>query len=135
LSSYNLAIGIFLKHDRLETIMNKTVLLAGAAIIAFCSFADPAAAALTASKSRGSEIIGASVLNNKGDTIGKVDDLLIAQDGKLPQAVLSVGGFLGVGSRLIVVPYESFKIHDNKMTFPDATKESLNAMPEFQYAK
>lgn len=114
--------------------MNKTVLLAGAAIIGLCSFADPAAALMPTS-SRGSEIIGATVLNNAGDTIGKVDDLLVTVDGKAPHVVLSVGGFLGVGTHLVVAPYESFKFNNEKMTFPDATKESLKAMPEFKYAK
>jgi len=115
--------------------MNKSVLLTGAAFLGLSLLSAPVLAE-TASSSRGSEIIGTSVLNNSGDTIGKVDDLILTMDGKGPVAVLSVGGFLGVGSRLITVPYDSFKIStDDKITFPNATKESLNAMPEFHYPK
>jgi hypothetical protein len=46
---------------------------------------------------RASEVIGASVVNEANDTVGKVDDIIIGQDGKSPFVVLSVGGFLGMG--------------------------------------
>ena len=93
------------------------------------------AVAQSAMGERASAIIGANVLNNGGDTIGKVDDLLITMDGKVPQAVLSVGGFLGVGARLVLVPYDSLKIADEKVTYANGTKDSLNALAEFQYPK
>jgi hypothetical protein len=53
---------------------------------------------------RASKVIGSSVVNDGGETIGKIDDLLVSADGKQPYAVLSVGGFLGMGTRLVVVP-------------------------------
>jgi sporulation protein YlmC with PRC-barrel domain len=115
--------------------MNKMFLLTGAAVLGL-SLLSGAATAQVVNSSRGSEIIGANVLNNSGVSIGKVDDLIITQDGKAPQAVLSVGGFLGVGARLVAVPYDSFKISiDSKVTYPNATKENLAALPEFQYPK
>ena len=43
---------------------------------------------------RASKVIGSSVLNEAGETIGKIDDLLVTRDGKEPYAVLSIGGFL-----------------------------------------
>ena len=84
---------------------------------------------------RGSKVIGATVVNDGNDTIGKIDDLIISPDGKAPYAVLSVGGFLGLGNRLVVVPYSSLKFADNKIVVPGATKDQLRALPEFQYAK
>ena len=53
---------------------------------------------------RASKVIGSSVLNDANETIGKIDDVLISPDGKAPFAVLSIGGFLGMDSHLIVVP-------------------------------
>jgi hypothetical protein len=47
--------------------------------------------------------------------------------------VLSVGGFLGVGTKYVVVPYSSLQVHDKKMILPGATKDSLKALPEFRY--
>jgi hypothetical protein len=83
---------------------------------------------------RASKVIGTSVVNNTNDTIGKVDDLLVSPDGKEPFAVLSVGGFLGMGSRLVVVPYANLRVVDKKLVLPGGTKESLKALPEFKYA-
>ena len=83
---------------------------------------------------RASKVIGSSVVNDGGETIGKIDDLLVSADGKQPYAVLSVGGFLGMGTRMVVVPYETLKFVDKKIMLPGGTKEGLKAMPEFHYA-
>jgi sporulation protein YlmC with PRC-barrel domain len=83
---------------------------------------------------RASKVIGSSVVNDRGETIGKIDDLLVSADGKQPYAVLSVGGFLGMGTRLVVVPYETLKLVDKKVVLPGGTKEGLKTMPEFKYA-
>jgi PRC-barrel domain protein len=40
------------------------------------------------------KVIGSAVVNDKNETIGKIDDLLVSLDGKQPYAVLSIGGFL-----------------------------------------
>jgi hypothetical protein len=50
-------------------------------------------------------------------------------------AVLQVGGFLGLGGRLVAVPYESLTIGDNgrKITLPGASKEELQKLAEFKY--
>src|SRR5205823_11299761 len=50
----------------------------------------------TATGYRASKIIGAIVVNDANESIGKVDDIIVGTD-KLPYLVLSVGGFLGVG--------------------------------------
>jgi sporulation protein YlmC with PRC-barrel domain len=83
---------------------------------------------------RASKVIGASVVNESNDTVGKVDDIIIGQDGKTPFVVLSVGGFLGMGNKLIVLPYEQLKTIENKIIMPGATKDVLKALPEFKYA-
>ncbi len=70
---------------------------------------------------RATKLIGASVSNDAGDTIGKVDDLIVSPDGTTPFAVLSVGGFLGLGERLVVVPYASLTFADNKLVLPGAS--------------
>jgi sporulation protein YlmC with PRC-barrel domain len=83
---------------------------------------------------RASKVIGASVVNEANDTVGKVDDIIIGQDGKSPFVVLSVGGFLGMGNKLIVLPYEQLKTTGSKIVLPGATAEALKALPEFKYA-
>jgi PRC-barrel domain protein len=83
---------------------------------------------------RASKVIGSSVVNDASETIGTIDDLLVSRDGKQPYAVLSVGGFLGMGTRLVVVPYEMLRFADKKVTLPGGTKEGLKMLPEFKYA-
>ncbi len=84
---------------------------------------------------RATKIIGETVVNDANETVGKVDDLIIVPDGKVPVLILSVGGFLGVGTRLVAVPYESLKMQDKKLLLTGATKDTLKTLPEFKYAK
>ena len=83
---------------------------------------------------RASKVIGSSVLNDANETIGKIDDLLVSPDGKEPFVVLSIGGFLGMGSHLVAVPFDSLKLVDKKLILPGGTKDSLKLLPEFKYA-
>ena len=48
--------------------------------------------------------------------------------------MLSIGGFLGMGTRLIIVPYGTLKFTGNKVTLPGRTKEGLKMLPELKYA-
>jgi hypothetical protein len=82
---------------------------------------------------RASKVIGTSVVNDANETIGKIDDLLVSADGKEPFAVLSIGGFLGMGNHLVALPYDNLKF-DKKLVLPDGTKEGLKMLPEFKYA-
>jgi sporulation protein YlmC with PRC-barrel domain len=85
---------------------------------------------------RMSKLIGSSVINDKNEKIGTLDDIVADKDKKqLSFAVLQVGGFLGLGGRLIVVPYESLVIDDNgqKVTLPGASKDELKKLSEFNY--
>jgi PRC-barrel domain len=84
---------------------------------------------------RASKVIGSSVVNDANETIGKIDDLLVTRDGKEPYIVLSVGGFLGMGTRMVVIRYDSLKFADNKIVLPAGTKDGLKMLPAFQYSK
>ncbi len=83
---------------------------------------------------RASKVIGTSVVNEANDTVGKIDDVIIGQDGKAPFVVLSVGGFLGMGDKLVVLPYDQLRTMGGKVLLPGATKDALKALPEFKYA-
>ena len=83
---------------------------------------------------RASKVIGSNVVNEENEVIGKIDDLLVSLDGKEPYAVLSIGGFLGMGTHLVAVPYETLKSADDKIMLPGGTKNSLRMLPEFKYA-
>jgi hypothetical protein len=83
---------------------------------------------------RASAVIGRNVVNDTDETIGKIDDLLVSPDGKRPYVVLSIGGFLGIGTHLLVVPYDTLLFVDKKIVLPGASKEDLKMRPQFKYA-
>jgi len=128
--------------------MKKGMILAGAAIIGVILSSGSAGAQgaaqtvelvkvdvqTLAAGNRASKVIGSNVVNDANETIGKIDDLLVSSDGKRPYAVLSIGGFLGMGTHLVVVPYDTLKFTDNKVTLPVGTKEGLKMLPEFKNA-
>jgi hypothetical protein len=61
--------------------------------------------------------------------------LIIEPGEKVPFAILSVGGFIGLGEHLVAVPFNSLRISQDKIELPGATKEELKKLPEFEYAK
>jgi hypothetical protein len=83
---------------------------------------------------RVSKVVGSTVVNEANETVGTIDDLIITPTEVVPFAVLSVGGFLGMGTKYVVVPYNALRIQDKKMVLPGATKDRLKALPEFRYA-
>jgi sporulation protein YlmC with PRC-barrel domain len=83
---------------------------------------------------RVSKVVGASVYNDQNQSIGSIDDVLMSDnDHKADMAVLSVGGFLGMGSKLVSVPFDQLKIQNDKIVMPGATKASLEGMPDYHY--
>jgi hypothetical protein len=82
---------------------------------------------------RASRLMGADVYNDRDEHIGTLDDLMIGDDGTVGFAILSVGGFLGIGSRLVAVTFDSLTIYDYRVVLPGATREELKRLPEFDY--
>ncbi|WP_426437399.1 PRC-barrel domain-containing protein [Bradyrhizobium genosp. P] len=83
---------------------------------------------------RMSKLLGSGVVNDKSEKIGTLDDV-ISDKKQLNFAILQVGGFLGLGGRLVAVPYDSLVIDDKgqKVTLPGASKEALKNLTEFHY--
>ena len=83
---------------------------------------------------RVSKVMGQTVVNDKNEKIGTLDDVILGQDRRM-YAVLQVGGFLGMGGHLVAVPYESLKIADDgrKIELPGASKDELKKLAEFKY--
>jgi hypothetical protein len=87
--------------------------------------------------SRISKLIGSSVYNEQNEKIGSLDDLILKDGDRIAMGVVSVGGFLGMGNKLVAVPYDHLHLETDKdqtkITMPGASKEALNAMPTFTY--
>jgi hypothetical protein len=83
---------------------------------------------------RASKLRGATVVNSKNEKIGELDDLIVGKDRVL-FGIIEVGGFLGIGSHLIAVPYSSLQISEEgkRIVLPGASKEHVKDLPEFKY--
>ncbi|MBB3898895.1 PRC-barrel domain-containing protein [Roseococcus suduntuyensis] len=106
----------------------------------------PAGSAVMA-RPRMSQIIGANVYNDENDSIGSVDDIILvppagaaaagaaAGAGRGPLAVIQVGGFLGLGGRLVAVPLTDLQwnAERERVVLPGATRDGLRERPEFNY--
>lgn len=58
---------------------------------------------------RTSKVVGLNVYNEANESLGSINDLLTDKEGNIKAVVIGVGGFLGVGERLIAVPYDKIK--------------------------
>ncbi len=77
------------------------------------------------------KLVGATIFNDQKQQIGSISDVLLDKSGKAVTAVLSVGGFLGVGSRLVAVPFARLDIEPDRIVVPGATKVSLENLPAY----
>jgi len=82
---------------------------------------------------RASKIIGTAVYGDGAERLGTIDDLVVTEGDKVTVAVIAVGGVLGMGSKLIAVPYSQIKAEHERLLLPGVTKDTLNAMPSLVY--
>ncbi|MDB5571328.1 MAG: hypothetical protein JWN93_2511 [Hyphomicrobiales bacterium] len=85
---------------------------------------------------RVSRIIGTNVRNNQNENIGEVEDLIVDRKGDIKAAIISVGGFLGIGERWIAVNFDSLNMQqdgNNWRVMLNTTKDQMKTAPEFKY--
>lgn len=90
---------------------------------------------LTKGWSAKKQILDKSVYNEQDEKVGEVNDIIVAPDKSISYAILSVGGFLGLGEHYVAIPFNQFKAGDGKYVLRGATKDALKALPAFDYAK
>jgi len=88
---------------------------------------------LTRNTLSASTIIGDPVHNAMDENLGKIEDLMIdLSSGRVAYAVLSFGGFLGMGNKLFAVPFRAMKVDTEKHAFVlDVPKDRLKDAPGF----
>ncbi|PZQ80366.1 MAG: photosystem reaction center subunit H [Ancylobacter novellus] len=85
-----------------------------------------------------SNLVGLDVHNANKDGVGEIEDLVLDANMTVKGLVLSVGGFLGVGERYVVVPPKAVTVSFDSTAkewkaMTGLTKDQLTAMPEFKY--
>jgi sporulation protein YlmC with PRC-barrel domain len=78
-------------------------------------------------------LAGDRVRNNAGEDLGKIEELMIdIHSGRVAYAVLSFGGFLGMGNKLFAVPWHALAVDlDNHEFVLDVSRETLENAPGF----
>lgn len=84
-----------------------------------------------------SSIIGTTVKNGQGDDLGKIEELMIdIKTGQVDYAVLSFGGFLGIGDKFFAVPIQVMTVQPSEKEFVlNESKERLENAPGFDKDK
>jgi sporulation protein YlmC with PRC-barrel domain len=63
-------------------------------------------------------LINDDVKNNAGDNLGKIEDVMLDVDtGRISYAVLSFGGFLGMGDKLFAIPWNALRLNTEEKCF------------------
>jgi hypothetical protein len=82
-----------------------------------------------------SDLLGTQVYNAENQSLGEINDMLLAQDGRLKAVVVGVGGFLGLAEWDVAVPWEAFQVSrgdDQDLTLRlEVSREQLEQAPEF----
>jgi hypothetical protein len=73
---------------------------------------------------RSSKVVGLNVYNDANEKLGSISDLLFDKSGKVNAAVIGVGGFLGVGERLVAVSFDKLKFVDTPVPSSSASTKT-----------
>jgi sporulation protein YlmC with PRC-barrel domain len=81
-------------------------------------------------------IVGNKVVNREGEQLGTIKDLMIdLDDAQIAYAVLSFGGFLGLGDKLFAIPLEALtfapRSREDHTVILDVDKDMLKNAPGF----
>jgi|ERR1700757_2202984 sporulation protein YlmC with PRC-barrel domain len=93
---------------------------AGSLLLAAVAFAAPptiSESQLQGNSWRTSKVVGLNVYNDKNETVGSINELLMDKSGNIKAAVLSVGGFLGMGSHYVAVPFDHLKFSTEPIVY------------------
>ena len=84
---------------------------------------------------RAEELKLRSVVNDKGEIIGRIDDFIFGRDNGPIFAVLKVGDFVGLEGELVAVPFRNLKLDDSsgQIVLPGASRTALQKLPVFLY--
>jgi sporulation protein YlmC with PRC-barrel domain len=85
-----------------------------------------------------SNVVGLDIHNSQNDNIGKIQDIAFDTSKKVTGYILSVGGFLGIGTHYVAVNPDAVMVSydaQNKVwkATMNATKDQLKSAPEFKY--
>lgn len=80
-------------------------------------------------------ITGSTVRSPQGETIGNIRELILDNEtGRLTAAIVSVGGFLGIGAKQIAISWDDLQVdYDANEITSTITREEADAAPEYVF--
>jgi sporulation protein YlmC with PRC-barrel domain len=79
-----------------------------------------------------STLTGKSVVNYKGEDLGDVKDIVLdLESGNVAYAVISYGGFLGIGDKYFAVPWDALHLENDDKIVLNVDKETMENSPGF----
>ncbi|WP_453959694.1 PRC-barrel domain-containing protein [Amorphus suaedae] len=85
-----------------------------------------------------SELTGEPVQNGDGEDLADIEDFVIDEGGQVTHVIVSFGGFLGLGDKEVMLPWEQLQITtdpddpDDHVAMLSMTKDEIEALPEFK---
>jgi hypothetical protein len=78
-------------------------------------------------------LAGDRVRNSAGEDLGKIEEIMIdVPTGRVAYAVLSFGGFLGMGNKLFALPWDALRLNEDEHEFIlNVDKATLESAPGF----
>jgi sporulation protein YlmC with PRC-barrel domain len=80
-------------------------------------------------------VLGKPIYNDKNEKIGSIEDVIISPDKTASYAIVGTGGFVGLDRHDVAIPFAQLDLTSARIVLPNATKEAIKALPEFQYQK
>ena len=82
------------------------------------------------------------MLDDRGESVGKIDDIVVSTEDDKLHAVIAIGGFAGFGAKLISMPFEDLQITSNDDTAQvriamtgEQLEQLVASRPEFRYER
>ena len=95
------------------------------------------ATAQSADEWRSSRLVGTAVYNEANERVGDISELVLDGNGQIENVVIGVGGFLGIGEKLVAVNFSDLNIarekNGNARVTMNTTKEALQNAPDYKY--
>jgi sporulation protein YlmC with PRC-barrel domain len=121
-----------MKFTRIGAVVTMLVFLCATMVVAAQQSTDEQG--MSSRVHRASQMIGAEVENSQGEELGKIEDIVIdPADNRVAYAVLSFGGFLGLGEKYFAIPWNALQHRgeDKDTVVLNVDKERLENAPGF----
>lgn len=86
---------------------------------------------------RSSRLVGMAVHNAANERVGDINELVLDSNGQIQHVVIGVGGFLGIGEKLVAVSFKDLNIQrendGSARVTMNTTKEALQNAPDYKY--